>query len=92
MALEEMGVRHQQVGNILCRKLRGLGPTQLSSKCSCSFGHASRDLDMAVHGDDFFVAGSGEDLDWPPQKMNDSLELVQKTRRNLVINCPEPFV
>ena len=28
-----------------------------SSKCPCSFGHSSRDLDMVVHGDDFIVAG-----------------------------------
>ena len=54
-----------------------------SSNCPCAFGHSSRDLDMVVHGDDFIVAGDGEDLDWLSQKLNEKLELVQKARLGL---------
>ena len=43
-------------------------------------GHASRDLDMVVHGDGFIVAGCGDDLDWLSQKLNEKLELVRKAR------------
>ena len=32
------------------------------------------------HGDDFVVAGDGDDLDWLSQKLNEKLELVQKAR------------
>ena len=53
-----------------------------SSNCPCAFGHASRDLDMVVHGDDCIIAGSGDDLDWLSQKLNEN-ELVQKARQ-----CP----
>ena len=35
---------------------------------------------MVVHGDDFIVAGCGDDLDWLSQKRNEKLELVQKAR------------
>ena len=35
---------------------------------------------MVVHGDDFIVAGDGDDLDWLLQKPNEKLELVQKAR------------
>ena len=35
---------------------------------------------MVVHGDDFMVAGCGDDLDWLSQKLNEKLELVQKAR------------
>ena len=35
---------------------------------------------MVVHGDDFIVAGCGDDLDWLSQKLNEKLELVQKGR------------
>ena len=41
---------------------------------------STRDLDMVVHGDDFIVAGDGDDLDWLFQKLNEQLELVQKAR------------
>ena len=51
-----------------------------SSNGPCAFGHSSRDLDMVVHGDDFIVAGDGDDLDWLSQKLNEKLELVQKAR------------
>ena len=44
------------------------------------FPCASRDLDMVVHGDDFILAGCGEDLDWLSQKLNENLELKQRTR------------
>ena len=33
-----------------------------------------------VHGDDFIVAGDGDDLDWLSQKLNEKLDLVQKAR------------
>ena len=49
-----------------------------SSNCPCASGHSTRDLDMVVHGDDFIVAGDGDDLDWLFQKLNEKLELVQK--------------
>ena len=32
------------------------------------------------HGDDFIVAGDGDDFDWLSLKLNEKLELVQKTR------------
>ena len=51
-----------------------------SSNCPCGFRHSSPDLDMVVRGDDFMVAGCGDDLDWLSQKLNEKLELVQKAR------------
>ena len=33
-----------------------------------------------LHGDDFIVAGDGDDLDWLFQKLNEKLKLVQKAR------------
>ena len=47
---------------------------------SMCVGHASRDLDMVVHGDGFIVAGCGDDLDRLSQKLIGKLELVQKAR------------
>ena len=38
---------------------------------------------MVVHGDDFIVAGCGDDFDWLSQKLNEKLELVQKARLGL---------
>ena len=35
---------------------------------------------MVVQGDDFIVAGCGDDLDWLSKKLNEKLELVQKAR------------
>ena len=35
---------------------------------------------MVVHGDDFIIAGDGDDLDWLSLKLNEKLELVQKAR------------
>ena len=32
------------------------------------------------NGDDFIIAGDGDDLDWLSQKLNEKLELVQKAR------------
>ena len=51
-----------------------------SSNCPCSFGHSTRDLDMVVHGDDFIVAGHGDDLDCSLQELNEKLESAQKAR------------
>ena len=34
-----------------------------SSNCPCAFGHSSQDLDMVVHGDEFNIAGDGDE-DW----------------------------
>ena len=35
---------------------------------------------MVVHGDDFIIAGDGDDIDWFSQKLIEKLELVQKAR------------
>ena len=35
---------------------------------------------MVVHGDDFIVAGCGDDLDWLSRKLNEKLEFVQRAR------------
>ena len=35
---------------------------------------------MVVHGDDFIVAGDGDDLDCLSPKLNEKLELLQKAR------------
>ena len=35
---------------------------------------------MVVHGDDFIVAGDGDDVDCLFQKLNENLELMQKAR------------
>ena len=35
---------------------------------------------MVVHGDDFIVAGDGDDFDWLSQNLNEKFELVQKAR------------
>ena len=51
-----------------------------SSNCICAFGDSTRDLEMVVRGDDFIVAGDGDDLDWLFQKLIEKLELVQKAR------------
>ena len=32
---------------------------------------------MVVHGDDFIIAGAGDDLDWLSQKLGEKLELVK---------------
>ena len=49
---------------------------------------------MVVHGDDFIVAGCGDDLDWLSQKLNEKLELVQEANLGpgydseaTVLNC-----
>ena len=61
-----------------------LWPAQLKQLIvHAAFGHSTRDLDMVVHGDDFIVAGDGDDLDWLSQKLNEKLELVQKARLGL---------
>ena len=36
---------------------------------------------MVVRGDDFMVAGCGDDLDWLSQKLNEKLELVAWLRQ-----------
>ena len=51
-----------------------------SSNCPCAFGHSSRDLDMVVHSDGFYIAGDGDDLNWLSQKLNEKLELARKAR------------
>ena len=38
-------------------------------------------------GDDFIVAGDGDDLDWLSQKLNEKLELVQKARLGPGYDC-----
>ena len=66
----------QQDGSALFRDGADIGLLS-SSKCPCAFGHASRELDMVVHGDDFVVAGCGDDLLCLLQKRNEKLGLVQ---------------
>ena len=73
----------QQDGNTSFRKLVTDTGLVSSSNCPCDFGHSTRDLDTVVHGDDFIVAGDGDDLDWLPQKLNEKLELVQQARLGL---------
>ena len=51
-----------------------------ASNCPCAFGRASRDFIIVLHGDDFLVAGCGDDLDWLSQKLNEKLAVVQKAR------------
>ena len=51
-----------------------------SSNCPCAFGHSTRDLDMVVHGNDFIIAGDGDDLDWLSQRLIEKLELAHKAR------------
>ena len=65
LATEEVHVRHTPHSSGLAVR---------SSSCPCAFGHAQRDLDMCI------VAGCGEALDWPSEKLNEKLELVQKAR------------
>ena len=38
-------------------------PAQLKQLSMC-VRHSTRDLDIVVHGDDFIVAGDGDDPDW----------------------------
>ena len=49
-----------------------------SSNCPRAFGYSSGDLDMVVHGDDFIIAGDGDDFDWLSQKLHE--KLVQNAR------------
>ena len=35
---------------------------------------------MVVHGEDFIIAGDGDDFDWLSQKLNEKLDLVQNAR------------
>ena len=58
-----------------------------SSNFPCAFGHSTPDLDIVVHGDDFIVAGDGDDLDWLSQKLSEKLEMVQKPRLRLGYDC-----
>ena len=50
-----------------------------SSNSPCAFGHSNRDLDMVMYGNDFIVAGDGDDLDWLFQKLNEKLEWKKAT-------------
>ena len=62
LAAEEMYLRHAPSSSRMatpCSEDIGL---LSSSNCPCAFGHASRDLDMVVHGDGFVVAGCGVTL------------------------------
>ena len=72
------GTLPQQDGIILFRNLVLTLACPVQAVVHCAFGHSSRDLDMVVHGDDFIVAGCGDDPDWLSQKLNEKLQLVQK--------------
>ena len=41
----------------------------------CLFNHSKRTLKAAVHGDDFTVLGSAEDLNWFRKKISDKFEV-----------------
>ena len=67
LAAEEMYVRHAPRSGRMATLVQKVGADiglLCSSNCPCAFGHALRDLDMVVHGDDFIVAGCGDDLGW----------------------------
>ena len=66
----------QKDGNISFTKL----VQTLACSAQANVGHSIKDFDMVVHGDDFIVAGNGDDLDWLSQKLNEKLELLQKAR------------
>ena len=78
MSTEERQVRHTPAA-AGWPHLANIGVLR-SSYCPCALGHATRDLHTVVHGDDFIVAGCGEDLDWLLQKLTENLELVRKAR------------
>ena len=56
------------------------GDTSFRKLVQTLAGLATRDLDMVSHGDDFIVAGDGDDFDMLSLKLNEKLELVQKAR------------
>ena len=74
----QMHVRHAAAG--WQHLVRNVSADIGSSNCPCAFAHASRDLDMVVHGDDFIIAGPADDFDWLSQKLNEKLVIVQRTR------------
>ena len=79
----------QQDGNTLFRKSV---QTLAWSVQAAVHVHASRDLDMVVHGDDFIIAGCADDLDLLSETLDEKLELVQKARLEPVHdNCVEPL-
>ena len=81
LVVEDIHVRHASARwQHLVQKVGANIGLLSSSNCPCALGHSTRDLDTVVHGDDFIVAGDGDDLDWPSQKLNGKLELVQKAR------------
>ena len=69
--------------HVMCRTMLGDIGLGRPSSCPCAVGHETQDLGMVVHGDDFIVAGCGEDLNWLSQKLDENLELVQKARFGL---------
>ena len=54
----------------------------------CIFYHATRDLSVVVHGDDFTALGSDKNLDWYEAKLAESFEL--KIRGRLGEGCTGP--
>ena len=54
---------------------------QLKQLSTCIWVTHQGDLGHGLcMGDDFNIAGDGEDLDWLSQKLNEKIELVQKAR------------
>ena len=73
LVTEEMHVWHTSCSSRMATPRSKVGADiglLSSSNCPCAFGHSTRDLDTVVHGDDFIVAGDGDDLDWLFQKLN----------------------
>ena len=54
----------------------------------CIFYHATRDLSVVVHGDDFTALGSDKKLEWYEAKLAESFEL--KIRGRLGEGCTGP--
>ena len=88
LAAEEINLRHAPCSSRMATPCSEDISLLSSSNCPRAFGHASRDLDMVVHGDGFVVAGCGDGLNWLSQKLNEMLELVlcdvQRPRADVV--------
>ena len=68
LVVEEMHVWHTSCSNTSFRKLVQTLACSAQAIVHGAFGHSARD--MVVHGDDFIVAGDGDDFDWLLQILN----------------------
>ena len=46
----------------------------------CLFNHSERTLRLAIHGDDFTILGSEEDLDWFQKQIKERFEVKVRGR------------